>query len=684
MPSHRTSRSSAPSTKRLAPSRPALLTGALLLGSLQLGSLSACHGPLDGANRDPFDGTRPSETTGADAAEARDAAVDQVRSALEEMDFAAAREVIDGLEWNEVLAQAEAAMQAGQPRLALDPLDRALALRPDDVKALALRGRAAFEAASGDSQPGFFFTDATEFLRRAYEQGVMKQGVPGPAEYRSVLEASVAARLIPDPEQALELARMAGRVQDKLKTDGTPLPEVSVPLERAWAQAAFDVYIQEKRSGQPAEAMFRETEDLLNRHAARAPLDPWSFRSLSNLYLWEQRPEDARAQMIKALDLAPEDPTYYEELFSLNWRNFGWEETARKMHELREAGPASPYAQWYAAMADFYLALEGFEATPAKLETDLWEAAEAGFLRARELQPDFEASALQYEASCRSAVGWCHYHKDELDASERAFRSMESLYEGGLQAAPEARMPSGVVGLAFLAQKHHSRGQQDVEALEQAASIGDFLFEYDPENASLANNAGFLNRDAAVMHFLVSQRLARQGAAAEGAAERANLLRRSEQEEARARVLMERCVEAYRVAARLAPDDVRIQNDAGLVLTYYQRVDFEEAERYLRRSIEVAEEQEVWSDPESNAYEAWGDAYQNLGSALPHPQAGSRPRQGLPDEGVRDRAPQPRSPSPDDGNLGSSNRWRKRGRRALRRHGLAGPRPITIARLRAP
>lgn len=587
-------------------------TALVATGWLAASCLAACHGPLDTSPERAFGGDHPDSLLSADESVRHAEALDTIGSALGQHDYAAARGVIDGLEWDRVVALARAALRANEPRQALNPLDRALALRPDDAETLWMRGQAAFEAASGDSQPGFFYSDATQFLRRSYEQGVLAKGSPGPEDYRSVLQASLAARLIPDAEQALQLARMAGRVQSKLKSDGTPLPEVEVPLEKAWAQAAFDVYIQQKRSGQPAEEMFRETEDLLKRHAARAPLDPWSFRSLSNLYLWEQRAEDARTQMVKALDLAPEDPTYYEELFSLNWRNFGWEETAQKMHELRDAGPASPYAQWYAAMADFYLALEGFESTPANLETERWEAAEEGFLRARQLQPDFETSALEYEASCRSAVGWCHYHKDELDAAERSFRSMENLFEGGLQAAPEARMPSGVVGLAFLAQKYHSRGQQDVEALEQAAAIGDFLFDYDPENASLANNAGFLNRDAAVMHFMVSQRLRQRAETAEGAAERANLLRRAEQEEARARVLMERCVEAYRVAARLAPDDVRIQNDAGLVLTYYQRVDFDEAERYLRRSIEAAEEQEVWNDPESNAYEAWGDAYQNL------------------------------------------------------------------------
>ncbi|HPF13274.1 MAG: hypothetical protein H6830_11555 [Planctomycetes bacterium] len=581
----------------------------LLAWTACFGLTLACHGPIG-----PQDSKQPRAADGSPmtSENAYQSTVDGVRSALAKGDYEGARSLVNRLEFGERTQAARTALEGGQPREALPPLDRALTLMPEDRETLYLRGKAAFAAAETDSQPGFFYADACNFLRRSYEQGIRDKGQPGPEEYQALIEASQAAYRIPDPAQALQLARVAGRVQDKLHSDGIALPKLPDPLEKVWAEAAFARYIELKRGGEPSDEMLRETEDLLQRYSARRPLDPWSFRKLANLYLWEQRPEDARAQLEQALDLAPEDEGVYEELFSLNWRNFGWQETVTKMEELRAAGPASPYAQWYVGMADFYLALERFEATPSDLSTELWEDAEKAFQKSRELRPDFLASAQQYEASCRSAVGWCHYHKGELDAAERSFRSMESVYEGGMRACPEPRMPSGVVGLAFLAQKYHSGGQQDVEALEQAAAIGDFLFAYDPKDASLANNAGFLNRDAAVMHEMLSQEMKRRGEAAEGAAERANLLRRSAQERARAQVLMERSYAAYQVAAELAPDDVRIQNDAGLVMTYYLRTDMDQAERYLRRAIEIAERDEVWNEPDSDAHEAWGDAYQNL------------------------------------------------------------------------
>ena len=99
-----------------------------------------------------------------------------------------------------------------------------------------------------------------------------------------------------------------------------------------------------------------------------------------------------------------------------------------------------------------------------------------------------------------------------------------------------------------------------------------------------------------------------------------------------ARELMERSWLAYQDAARIAPEDVRIVNDAGLVLVYYLHRHLDLAEGFFRRCIELGEGQvrdmeaklqaetaagaDV-SELESSLYqlrEAWGDAHQNLGA----------------------------------------------------------------------
>ena len=49
-----------------------------------------------------------------------------------------------------------------------------------------------------------------------------------------------------------------------------------------------------------------------------------------------------------------------------------------------------------------------------------FRAAEASFRRARELQPDLDASARGWEAICRNGAGWCLYQTGDIAAAERA------------------------------------------------------------------------------------------------------------------------------------------------------------------------------------------------------------------------------------------------------------------------
>ncbi len=583
----------------------------LLAWTALVGLPFACQGPDRPDSTAPNLAPGPGSTQGP-TAETLKGAIDQVSTALALLDFKEARGVIDALEFEKLTSVAKEALANGEPRLALRPLEQAMDLKPNDPATLFLRGQAAFAAAPNDSQPGFFYGDACVFLRQSYDAGVRSKGAPGADEFRALVQASRAAHRIPDPVQAVELAQLAGRVQAKLRTDSVPLPVLEDPLEKVWAEASFARYIQLKQKGEDATEALAEAENKLRSYAGRRPLDPWGFRNLCNLYLWDQRPKEARAQLELALELAPEDQTVFDQYFSLNWRNFGWEETVEKMEAVSEQFPSSPIAHWFVGMSYYYRGLELFDANASATDTEVFDSAAEAFAKCRELQSDYTANALAYEASCLSAVGWIQYHRNELGESENTFRSMEALFEQGMKAAPEPRMPSGVVGLAFLAQKYHAEGQTDVEALEQAAAIGDFLFDYDPGDSNLANNAGFLNRDAAVMHGRIAGVLANRAEQAEGAAERGNLLRSSAQEQSRAQVLMERSYAAYQVAAKLAPNDVRICNDAGLIMTYYLRTDPDQAEVYLRQSIANAEAQEVWNSPEADAYEAWGDAYQNL------------------------------------------------------------------------
>ena len=80
---------------------------------------------------------------------------------------------------------------------------------------------------------------------------------------------------------------------------------------------------------------------------------------------------------------------------------------------------------------------------------------------------------------------------------------------------------------------------------------------------------------------------------------------------------MERSAEAYRAAAELAPEDVRIVNDAALVLVYYLHTDLDRARAMLERCVELGARQVQDPGLDKEALwalkNAWGDAHQNLG-----------------------------------------------------------------------
>jgi tetratricopeptide (TPR) repeat protein len=248
----------------------------------------------------------------------------------------------------------------------------------------------------------------------------------------------------------------------------------------------------------------------------------------------------------------------------------------------------------------FYSALEAFEAGTSDLSA--FEQAEAQLQRARGLDESLHSDCLGFEVIARNARGWCHYNAGELLQARDAFLSMEDLFEGGLAWSLGQRLPDGISGLGFVV-AGLTRRPNSLSALDNmvaAAEIADYLHAYRPENGNMANDAGFVNRDAAVLLMR----------AAQGAEEEDQDL------EAKALEVMGRSWTAYREAARLLPEDVRVVNDTGLVMTYYLRTDPEEAERLLLSAIEHGAVQvpKMELEPQAQAQleEAWGDAHQNM------------------------------------------------------------------------
>jgi tetratricopeptide (TPR) repeat protein len=198
-----------------------------------------------------------------------------------------------------------------------------------------------------------------------------------------------------------------------------------------------------------------------------------------------------------------------------------------------------------------------------------------------------------------------------------------------------------VVGLQFVADQHVQRGEGefDLTGKAEAAEIFDLLREYVPDDPDLANNAGFFHRDTCVILELMAQSAERhargeklvrrdEGGDAESAEfetvqvevseqERAEALSAAEELRTAAREHARKSEAAYLAAAALAPEDVRVQNDAAVVMVYHTRDDVPATRALLDRAIELGQRQvqdpELSAEEQDRLLEAWGDAYQNLG-----------------------------------------------------------------------
>lgn len=535
------------------------------------------------------------EASGAD-----DGAVAAVTAAIAAGDLAGAHELLGPLVVEEKLAEARELLASGDPRDALLPLDDALRLAPENADSWSLRGTAAFRTAASDSQAGFFYQEALDNFEEALRTG--------PRDAEVLLGASRAARMSFEAAKALDYAREA--MEQLAGID--PRPTFEVEPERVLCEPAFDVYVERRNAGEPAAELFAEIEDNLQRLLGRAPEDAWAWSQLANLYQWDGRPEEAIASLERALELSPDDTGLHDRYIGLVRSAGGRDAVLEAYTRIEERRPGLALTSWYLGVETFEAAVDGLRAGEDR--RDDFRRAEQLLQHCRELQPDYTTSCLGYEVMCHNGVGWCLLNADEPAAAEAAFVATEEVLEGGLQWQVEGRLLSGVMGLQFVADKY-SQDPQDAVQLGHAAEIFAFLHGYLPDDPNFANNAGFFHRDAGVALDLQA-RIARDRASREEA-EATALEREADQLEARAREHMEKSLVAYVDAARLAPEDVRIVNDTGLIMTYYTRRDPERAEEYLLRAVELGtrqvEESTLSEDEHEALLEAWGDAHQNLG-----------------------------------------------------------------------
>ena len=599
------------------------------------------------------------------AAELAAAAIEEIRSG----DYESARALLDRLLGAEWLAEARVRFAAGEPEIALVYVDRVLAVDPESAPGRALKASGSLalaeKAIAERGSPGLVegaLRDALAFYER------------GAPTAENALGASRAALLLGDAPHALELARRGVELSD----DAGTTPAGGLVAERVWADAAFAAYLEARAADETerAAALAAETEQALERLLARTDEDPRDWQKLADLYAWEERWDDARATLDTALDRTPDDATLLERLARVGRSAGGADGAVEALEAHRSRHPESALGAWYAAVARFDAATErvgarfaaaadaaptetlvevpadggdvqvdvtlddvpdappdAAEPTETSALPEAFATAEAAFQRCRALDPTLRDACLGYEVMCRAGAGWALYQDGELEAAVAAFRSMNEVLERGIEWRIEGRLLSGIAGLQFVGARYNEH-----EDNESAAEVFQELSELQPEVADWANNAGFFWRDAAVLEEDAGRALCR-AARGEGSEELFAELRdlagvaaadagtEGERERFRAsaverlghaRALMEKSAAAYDRAAELAPNDVRIVNDAALIHVHYLHTDLEASEALLRRSVALGEEQLADADAldERARWElenAWGDAHENLG-----------------------------------------------------------------------
>jgi hypothetical protein len=509
------------------------------------------------------------------------------------------------------LENAEQLLLEGNAEDAMLELDDALEVLDRKSEVQFMRGAAALRmgASAGNA---FFFEDARRSFLDAKEVHPAAWIGAARSTWMQFYEASDPAKL----DEALGYARTSLKVRGE---DRAFEEYFEHSAERNLGEIAFTAYTAAKSGTLPesrAPELFTEALDAFESELGRDPTSSWAWEQIANLYLWEDRREDARTTITSGLALNPEDPTLHATQVRLAEEDGTWSEVIRIYESFVAEHDGSALGHWYLGRAYYDDALATLVADSTDQSAGFL-AAESHLQRARKIEPSYTESCMGYEVISRNGLGWSHYHGGRLKEAAAAWWSMEELFEGGLRWEVQGKLFSGLDSLAFALGAQNTEWEKSfrpdpelthAEAfphLVEAASIASKTFEYDSEDWNRANNSGYFNRDLGVQY----ERLA--VASMEENPELA------QEYFSKTLECMELSYAAYTVASRLAPSDSRTVNDTGLILAYYLQRDVETAIKYFKDSIDVGllslKELGVDAEEAHATRVAVGDAYQNLG-----------------------------------------------------------------------
>jgi predicted Zn-dependent protease len=582
------------------------------------------------------------------APERRSAVAEEAIQKIEGGQLEHARDLLDELVLAEHVGEAQRRLATGAPEDALVSIDRALELAPDDpglrlLKADASLRLAEAKLANGGGNAGLI-------------EGALTDALDSYGQARSCAHASFgasrAAWRLGRTQEALDRAR-AGIVQlasEDPRAAELAASELGFQPHRLYAEQAVAAYFAARTEGlADTRALRLEAEDALTRLIGRSLDDPWAWSTLSDLYEGDGDSVRAKGMVERGLRFAPRDEGLLERLARTTSATDGPVAAVKALEACVAREPAVGAARWHLFVARFQAALSGLKQEPPVLDPLPFQELEREFSAFGTAEPRFADGARGYQIVCRLARGWCAFHAGDLARARAEFSSMGELVERGAEWSLPGELESGIMGLFQVADAYNTR-----EDKLAAGEVFEQLHALQPDLYLWANNAGVSLRDAARDLEEEGRKLCRaargsltkeealaelrprlgEGAPPPGSsAERAAFGQAANEDFARAREWMERSWTAYRAAAELAPEDVRVVNDAALILVYYLHRDLEWAEAALLRCVELggreleakraalateeAPERAATLDAElAQLTEAFGDAHENLGVLL--------------------------------------------------------------------
>lgn len=647
---------------------------ALLAPLALLLALFSALGPAAGAQEAGVPGLpwSPAELTDRLGRQFEFGSIEQAKGAVQEATRAGqlerAREILGDLLLIEYGLQIDAALSGDDPASALPLIKQSLAIRPKAVGLLRQRAEALLllaEQTGRSGRSGAFVQSAFEDALRSFREC--------PDDARSLFGQSRAHWWLNRSAEALACAERGAA----LLRQGAPEPAGLPPAlsetypfggaQEILAQAAYLAFADaaqreiDRAPDADTERADRLYERALAESDAAASVQPQQAATwirIANLELFRgaarqdpARTDAALAALSRGLLLAPDDAALLARLVEVAGQAGG---PARALAELERQAAAFPDG----ARTRFELAKARFQSARASMPADgrderANEAARGLFASARDLclelaeggPAELAEQARGFAVISQAGLGWVSFNSGDDGRAEREFLATEELMPGGLRWRWEGVIGSAEQGLALIVARMADRND-----LERAAEISENLARLVADVADYANNAGFFWRDAAVAlesqaadlcalasagpllgvdgKPLQGESLERALADLRSSAGVAPELHGTEAEKRlfreaaskrlqRAREWMARSAEGYRRAAQLAQEDVRVLNDAALVLVHYVHADLEQAEAWLERALQLGELQLAEAPlDEQQRYdltEATGDAAYNLG-----------------------------------------------------------------------